>query len=262
MGSRRVKCRTILLKDTLGHWEGQNLRGLNWRKVRMEEAWPVTGIEIQPIKLLHLPIFKPERTGSWAELACKEWWDYHVRYMEAQTSLNIYCGSDFLCLITRALLHALSVLVTDDPSPLVFPPGPVSQYSYMCVPLSLLLYLYLLSFSISSSPSLSYLKITKVTFYFVLSDHFMFCINWKNVSKIFLSLCLTKRTTKKLNWVTFGFCGLQLKFFLLLKISRSCKRGRRFFPLDLSVLILHRTWCPLQLLLLANYHLYKIKKDK
>ena len=137
----------------------------------------MTGIEIQPIKLLHLPIFKPERIGSWAELACKEWQDYHVRYVEAQTSLNIYCGSDFLCLITRALLHALSVPVMDGPSPLVFPPGPESQYSYTCVPLSPLLCLYLLPFSISSSPSLSYLKITKVTFYFVLSDHFMFYIN-------------------------------------------------------------------------------------
>ena len=113
----------------------------------------MTGIEIQPTKLLHLPIFKPERIGSWAELACKEWRDYHVRYVEAQTSLNIYCGSDFLCLITRALLHALSVPVMDGPSPLVFPPGPVSQYSYTCVPLSPLLCLYLLSFSISSSPS-------------------------------------------------------------------------------------------------------------
>lgn len=199
MGSRRVKGRTILLKDTLGHWEEQNLRGLNWRKVRMEEAWPVTGIEIQPIKLLHLPFFKSGRTGSWAELACEEWRDYYVRYVEAQTSLNIYCDSDFLCLVSKGSLHAFSVLVMGDPSQLVFPPGPVSQYSYTCVPLSLLLYLYLLSYSISSSPSLVLPKDNKNDFLicFIYQTILCFVLILKmSVSKLFLSLCLTKRTTK------------------------------------------------------------------
>ena len=154
MGSRRVKCRSILLKDTLGHWEGQNLRGLNWRKVRMEEAWPVTGIEIQPIKLLHLPFFKPERTGSWAELACKEWRDYHVRYFEAQTSLNIYCGSDFLCFITRGSpACSLSACYGWAFSVCLSSRASVSVFLYVCsfVPVALVIPSFLFYFIISLS---------------------------------------------------------------------------------------------------------------
>ena len=232
MGSRRVKGRTILLKDTLGHWEGQNHRGLSWRKVRMEEAWPVTGIEIQPIKLLHLPFFKPERTGSWAELACKEWRDYYVRYVEAQTSLNIYCDSDFLCLISKGCpARFLSACYGWSFSACLSSRASVSIFLYMCpfVPVAL----FILSFSIPSSPSLVLPKDNKNDFLicFIYQTILCFILILKmSVSKLFLSLCLTKRTTKKLNWVTFDFCGLQLKFFLLLKTSSSCKRGRSFFP--------------------------------
>ena len=132
----------------------------------------------------------------------------------------------------RAALHAFSVLVMGDPSQLLFPPGPVSQYSYTCVPLSLLLYLYFLSYSISSSPSLVLPKDNKNDFLicFIYQTILCFILILKmSVSKLFLSLCLTKRTTKKLNWITFDFCGLRLKFFLLQKISSSCKRGRSSF---------------------------------
>lgn len=42
MDSKSVKVRTMLLKDKLGHSEGKNLSGLNWRKIKVELVWLVT----------------------------------------------------------------------------------------------------------------------------------------------------------------------------------------------------------------------------
>ena len=153
MGSRSQRQNHIAKRHTgpLGRAESQRIKlkkGKDGGSMTSDWYWNTAN------KTASSPLFKPERTGSWAELACKEWRDYYVRYVEAQTSLNIYCDSDFLCLISKGCPACfLSACYGWSFSASLSSRASVSIFLYMCpfVPVALFILSFLFYFIISFS---------------------------------------------------------------------------------------------------------------